>query len=145
MDRAGRRTRPSFAPLTRRRAPAPQEADLGAALRENVRRAGYALPTPVQRYAIPAALAGRDVMACAQTGSGKTAAYLLPALAAVLRAGGGTGGGGGVRRAMPGALVLAPTRELASQIHEEARKFAYQARCQRCARGACRERRAAER
>ena len=68
-------------------------------------------------------------MACAQTGSGKTAAYLLPALAAVIRSGGGGNAGyGAMRRATPGALVLAPTRELASQIHEEARKFAYQAR-----------------
>ncbi len=79
--------------------------------------AGYAAPTPVQAGAIPPALAGRDVLATAATGTGKTAAFLLPALsriAAVPKA--GTVGA-------PRILVLAPTRELATQVTQAVRKY----------------------
>ena len=69
---------------------------------------GWTDPTPIQRDAIPPALAGRDVLACAVTGSGKTAAFLLPMLARLAERPRGS-----VR-----ALILAPTRELAAQIHE---------------------------
>lgn len=69
---------------------------------------GWTEPTPIQRDAIPPALAGRDVLACAMTGSGKTAAFLLPILARLA----------GRPRGSVRALVLAPTRELAAQIHE---------------------------
>eukprot|EP00697_Spironema_sp_BW2_P015147 gnl/Spiro4/5894_TR3016_c0_g1_i1.p1 gnl/Spiro4/5894_TR3016_c0_g1~~gnl/Spiro4/5894_TR3016_c0_g1_i1.p1 ORF type:complete len:462 (-),score=92.52 gnl/Spiro4/5894_TR3016_c0_g1_i1:40-1425(-) len=90
---------------------------------QNIELARYTKPTPVQKYAIPAILSGRDLMACAQTGSGKTAAFLFPSIALQLQA----------RPAIlatrkcvyPTTLILAPTRELASQIHEEARKFTY--------------------
>ncbi|HPX41362.1 MAG TPA: DEAD/DEAH box helicase, partial [Candidatus Hydrogenedentes bacterium] len=68
---------------------------------------GIETPTPVQREAIPVALAGRDLVAVAQTGTGKTLAYALPAL---MRLSGGPLG----RNLM---LVLAPTRELAQQVH----------------------------
>ena len=71
---------------------------------------GYTVPTPIQKDAIPPAVAGRDVLACAMTGSGKTAAFLLPILERLLAA----PARGGVR-----ALVLAPTRELAAQIDEQ--------------------------
>jgi ATP-dependent RNA helicase RhlE len=70
------------------------------------RELGFTRPTPVQREAIPPALAGRDVLACAMTGSGKTAAFLLPIMQRLL----------GKRLHRTRALVLTPTRELAAQI-----------------------------
>jgi len=105
------------------------EIDLGNALNQNIRRCKYVKPTPVQRHAIPISLAGRDLMACAQTGSGKTAAFCFPIISGIMR------GQAqvlqrppprGVRTVYPLALVLSPTRELSMQIHEEARKFSYQ-------------------
>jgi ATP-dependent RNA helicase DDX3X len=101
-----------------------EELDLGEALLSNIRRCKYTKPTPVQRYAIPIGLAGRDMMACAQTGSGKTAAFCFPMIAGLLKAGYQPTGRN--RKAYPAALVLAPTRELTIQIFEEARKFSYQ-------------------
>jgi ATP-dependent RNA helicase RhlE len=74
---------------------------------------GYATPTPIQREAIPAVLAGRDVLAGAQTGTGKTAAFVLPILQNLAAQAG---------RA-PRALVLTPTRELAAQVAESARAY----------------------
>ena len=71
---------------------------------------GYATPTPIQRAAIPAVLAGRDVLAGAQTGTGKTAAFVLPILQRLHAPQG----------AAPRALVLTPTRELAAQVAESA-------------------------
>ncbi|KAG0530484.1 hypothetical protein BDA96_05G190600 [Sorghum bicolor] len=119
-----------------REVPAPvstfAEIDLGEALNDNIRRCKYVRPTPVQRHAIPISLAGRDLMACAQTGSGKTAAFCFPIISGIMKgppsAGGGRqrGGGMGMRTAYPSALILSPTRELSMQIHEEARKFSYQ-------------------
>ncbi|KAL2332590.1 hypothetical protein Fmac_013803 [Flemingia macrophylla] len=103
------------------------EIDLGDALNKNIRRCKYVKPTPIQRYAIPISLSGRDLMACAQTGSGKTAAFCFPIISGIMR--------GqplpqrpprGVRTVFPLALVLSPTRELSMQIHEETRKFSYQ-------------------
>lgn len=101
-----------------------EDIELGPALMENVRRCKYSKPTPVQRYSIPIGMAGRDLMACAQTGSGKTAAFCFPIIANILASGVQPGQRG--RKALPLALVLSPTRELSSQIHDEARKFAYQ-------------------
>jgi ATP-dependent RNA helicase RhlE len=83
--------------------------DLHPHLLRAVAAVGYTTPTPVQASAIPPARAGRDVLACAATGTGKTAAFLLPVLHRLL--------GGGRRTTR--ALVLAPTRELAAQIDEE--------------------------
>uniref|UniRef100_A0ACD5WTH6 Uncharacterized protein n=1 Tax=Avena sativa TaxID=4498 RepID=A0ACD5WTH6_AVESA len=112
-----------------------EEAGLVEAVLRNVARCGYDNPTPVQRYSMPIVLSGRDLMACAQTGYGKTAAFCLPmvsGLVAVEAEGGGGGGGGRGdyddygRTGRPRALVLAPTRELAAQIHEEAKKFSHQ-------------------
>lgn len=100
------------------------ERTLGPVLIQNVRKCGFTKPTPVQRYAIPIGLTTRDLMACAQTGSGKTAAFCFPIIADVLRRGFQPCGRG--RKAYPLALVLAPTRELTCQIFEEARKFTYQ-------------------
>ena len=74
-----------------------------------VRELGFVKPTPIQEDAIPAALAGRDVLACAQTGSGKTAAFLLPIVHRLIEK----------PRRTTRALILTPTRELAAQILED--------------------------
>lgn len=101
-----------------------EELDLGDALSGNIRRCKYTKPTPVQKYAIPIGITGRDMMACAQTGSGKTAAFCFPIIAGLMKA--GYQPTGRARKALPAALILAPTRELTSQIYDEARKFSYQ-------------------
>jgi ATP-dependent RNA helicase DDX3X len=98
------------------------ELNLGKVLLRNVSFNHYSKPTPVQQYSIPISMAGRDIMACAQTGSGKTAAFTFPILYCLLKRGQSSGGG---RRAMPSALALAPTRELAIQIQEESAKFSF--------------------
>ncbi|XWS28225.1 hypothetical protein CRYUN_Cryun25bG0047900 [Craigia yunnanensis] len=102
------------------------EIDLGEALNLNIRRCKYVKPTPVQRYAIPISLAGRDLMACAQTGSGKTAAFCFPIISGIMRGQVPQRPSRGARTVYPLALILSPTRELSVQIHEEARKFSYQ-------------------
>jgi superfamily II DNA/RNA helicase len=58
---------------------------LQPSIRENIARAKYEVPTPVQKYSIPAVINGRDLMACAQTGSGKTAAFLIPVIEKILQ------------------------------------------------------------
>ncbi|KAG6616940.1 DEAD/DEAH box RNA helicase [Phytophthora cinnamomi] len=102
--------------------------ELGPEVIRNLELCKYTKPTPVQKYSIPIGLAGRDMMACAQTGSGKTGGFLFPTLAAMLRVGGSPppdAGHGRSRKSYPSGLVLSPTRELASQIHDEAKKFCY--------------------
>jgi ATP-dependent RNA helicase RhlE len=79
--------------------------------------AGYTTPTEIQERTIPEILAGRDVLATAQTGTGKTAAFVLPMLQRVDNA------GRGGRAAKPTALILTPTRELAAQITESIRVY----------------------
>ncbi|KAF5343009.1 hypothetical protein D9758_013690 [Tetrapyrgos nigripes] len=104
---------------------------LDPVLLENIGFARYTTPTPVQKYSIPIVANSRDLMACAQTGSGKTGGFLFPILSASFSNGPHTPpdmpptAGYRGRKAYPTALILAPTRELVSQIHEEARKFAY--------------------
>jgi ATP-dependent RNA helicase DDX3X len=99
---------------------------IGEDLFRNVQLCGYTKPTPVQKWSIPIASANRDLMACAQTGSGKTAGFLFPIIITMLRNGGSEPEGGPRgRRTYPECLVLAPTRELASQIQDEAQKFLY--------------------
>jgi ATP-dependent RNA helicase RhlE len=83
-----------------------------------VKAAGYTEPTPIQEQAIPVVLQGRDVMGVAQTGTGKTAAFLLPIIQRLAA---------GPRRRVR-ALVLAPTRELAEQIHQAATGFSRNSR-----------------
>src|SRR5688572_31052793 len=75
---------------------------------------GYAQPTPIQQEAIPLALAGRDLIGSAQTGTGKTAAFVLPILQRLSR----DGREHGLR-----ALVLVPTRELAEQVLQSTRTY----------------------
>jgi ATP-dependent RNA helicase RhlE len=86
-------------------------SDLGLepGLLKAVQGLGYTVPTPIQEQAIPLALTGRDILGCAQTGTGKTAAFILPALQLM-----------GRRRTI-GTLVVTPTRELAGQIEDVAR------------------------
>src|SRR5271168_4876971 len=79
---------------------------LPSTLVRNLHNLDYLTPTPVQAQAIPAVQAGRDLVATAQTGTGKTAAFLLPVLQQLLAR----------PRGATGALVLTPTRELATQI-----------------------------
>ncbi|XP_063963214.1 probable ATP-dependent RNA helicase DDX4 isoform X6 [Lytechinus pictus] len=98
-----------------------EEAGLDETVLENVRKARYAKPTPVQKYAIPIIGAGLDLMACAQTGSGKTAAFLLPIITNMITQLGCVSCFSVVQE--PLALIVSPTRELASQIQSEARKF----------------------
>jgi ATP-dependent RNA helicase RhlE len=91
-----------------------EELKLAPPLLQAVAALGYTQPTPIQQKAIPHALAGRDVLGCAQTGTGKTAAFALPILHALL--------------AKPASkkirvLVLSPTRELAAQIFESFRDY----------------------
>ena len=90
------------------------EFSLARGLEASLRRIGFEQPTPIQQQAIPAGLAGRDVLAAAETGSGKTAAFLLPIMHQLLDMPKGT----------TRALVLAPTRELAGQIAESFRELA---------------------
>src|SRR6186997_1352660 len=78
-------------------------------LLKGIRELGFTRPTPIQTEAIPPALAGRDLLACAQTGSGKTAAFLLPILSRLIDK----------PRRTTRALVLTPTRELAAQIADD--------------------------
>ncbi|XP_045598103.1 ATP-dependent RNA helicase DDX3X isoform X4 [Procambarus clarkii] len=104
-------------------------------IKMNISLARYDRPTPVQKYALPFILAKRDLMACAQTGSGKTAAFLVPILNQIYEQGPvqiKNNNPRGRSKQYPLALVLAPTRELATQIYDESRKFSYRARVRPC-------------
>ncbi|XP_073708178.1 DEAD-box helicase 3 X-linked b isoform X2 [Garra rufa] len=119
------------------------DLDMGEIIMGNINLSRYTRPTPVQKYAIPIIKSKRDLMACAQTGSGKTAAFLLPVLSQIYTEGPGEAlqavknsaqenGKYGRRKQYPISLVLAPTRELALQIYDEARKFAYRSHVRPC-------------
>ncbi|KAM6955796.1 DEAD-box helicase 3 X-linked a isoform 4-T4 [Lycodopsis pacificus] len=119
------------------------DVDMGEIIMGNINLTRYTCPTPVQKHAIPIIKSKRDLMACAQTGSGKTAAFLLPVLSQIYSDGPGEAlqaaknngqdsGRYGRRKQYPISLVLAPTRELALQIYDEARKFAYRSRVRPC-------------
>jgi hypothetical protein len=101
---------------------------LDAALKRNIERMRYATPTPIQRHAIPQAMDGQDLLCCAQTGSGKTCAFLLPicaALSEIKPQQVNNNGNGAKTPCSPRCIVLAPTRELAIQIELEAQKLTY--------------------
>jgi ATP-dependent RNA helicase RhlE len=85
-----------------------EEFQLDSHIFAGIRKAGYTVPTPIQEQAIPVVLEGRDLMGIAQTGTGKSAAFVLPILQRLAR--------GPAKRIR--ALILAPTRELAEQIHQ---------------------------
>src|SRR6202167_6641410 len=80
-----------------------------------VEAAGYKAPTPIQDQAIPHVLARRDVLGIAQTGTGKTAAFVLPMLTMLEQ--------GRARARMPRTLILEPTRELAAQVEDSFAKY----------------------
>ncbi len=93
------------------------ELNLLPPLERALREQNYKIPTPIQAKTIPHALEGKDILGCAQTGTGKTAAFALPILDFL---------GGDMRKARSGrphALVLAPTRELAIQIGDSVRVY----------------------
>ena len=92
-------------------------ADLGlsAKVQVAIATAGYATPTPIQSAAIPIAVTGRDVLGIAQTGTGKTASFVLPMITRLET--------GRARARMPRSLILAPTRELAAQVAQSFEKY----------------------
>ena len=121
---------PTIPPLPETPPPAAFEANvfgkLDLRLQHAVADAGYAIPTPIQEKAIPYLLEGRDLIGCAQTGTGKTAAFMLPILNKLLEGMGNGEEGTGKREqgaGHPRALVLSPTRELAAQTAENTAKF----------------------
>ncbi len=89
---------------------------LNPAILKAVEESGYTIPTPIQAEAIPTVMAGHDLMASAQTGTGKTAAFILPALHRIAEP-------SAVRSKGPRVLVLTPTRELAQQVSDAATKY----------------------
>jgi ATP-dependent RNA helicase RhlE len=93
-----------------------QEFNFNEHINEGILSMGYNTPTPIQEMAIPIVLEGKDLIACAQTGTGKTASYLLPVLHKIAEADEGH---------KITALILAPTRELAQQIDQQVEGLAY--------------------
>ncbi len=91
------------------------ELGLSSKVYEAVAAAGYTEPTPIQAQSIPIAVTGRDVLGIAQTGTGKTAAFVLPMITRLES--------GRARARMPRSLILAPTRELAAQVAEAFEKY----------------------
>jgi superfamily II DNA/RNA helicase len=91
------------------------ELGLSAKVQAAIEAAGYSTPTPIQSQAIPVAVTGRDVLGIAQTGTGKTAGFVLPMLARLET--------GRARARMPRSLILAPTRELAAQVAQSFEKY----------------------
>ncbi|CAF5210657.1 unnamed protein product [Rotaria magnacalcarata] len=102
-----------------------EEANLGTQILSNIRRAYFEEPTAIQRYAIPCLRQQDDIMACAQTGSGKTAAFLLPIISNLLSYNADELGEN-QKPPAPLCLIVSPTRELALQTEREARKFAFE-------------------
>ncbi|KAJ3473008.1 hypothetical protein NLG97_g10576 [Lecanicillium saksenae] len=119
-----------------------KEAGLHPVMLENVLLAGYTHPTPIQKFTIPAIISGRDVIGIAQTGSGKTGAYLIPILSRLMGKAKKLAAprpnpatfceGRDEVTAEPLVLIVAPTRELAVQIFNEARKFCYRTMLRPC-------------
>jgi superfamily II DNA/RNA helicase len=91
------------------------ELGLSPELLRAVADAGYTTPTPIQEQAIPVVLTGRDVLGCAQTGTGKTAGFTLPMIEILHK--------GRAKARMPRSLILEPTRELAAQVSESFEKY----------------------
>lgn len=97
------------------------QTGLRSILLDNIKKSGYTKPTPVQKYAVPIIMSGRDLMACAQTGSGKTAAFVLPILHTLLESPRDL-----ITTATscePQVIIISPTRELTLQIYQQVKKF----------------------
>lgn len=113
--------------VTGENVPAPIDNFDSAGLRkfvlDNVIKSGYKKPTPIQKHAIPIIMSGRDLMGCAQTGSGKTAAFLVPMINMLLDDNQEPQRDG--HCVQPQVIIVSPTRELTLQIFEEARKFSH--------------------
>ena len=105
------------------------ELGLDPAILQAVHEQGYQNPTPIQEQAIPAVLSGKDLLAGAQTGTGKTAAFTLPMLTRLAKGTAPTNkfGGRGIR-----ALVMTPTRELAAQVEESVRNYGQHLQLKSC-------------
>lgn len=119
------------------------DAGLHPQMRRNVELAGYIKPTVIQQYLIPAIMSGHDVVACAQTGSGKTAAYLIPILSNLMgkakkltaprpNPAGFREGIDAPVIAEPLVLIVCPSRELAVQTFNEVRRFSYRSMLRPC-------------
>ncbi|ORX86925.1 DEAD-domain-containing protein, partial [Anaeromyces robustus] len=116
------------------------DSDLHELMKFNIDLSGFDIPTPVQKSSVPIITGGRDLMACAQTGSGKTGAFLFPILSSCFKSGPPAIPKNNTNRydsymqncCYPVALVLAPTRELAIQIFDEAKKFSYRSWVKPC-------------
>ncbi len=91
------------------------ELGLSPKVQAAITAAGYSIPTPIQASAIPVAVSGRDVLGIAQTGTGKTASFVLPMITRLET--------GRARARMPRSLILAPTRELAAQVAQSFEKY----------------------
>ncbi|GMR54778.1 hypothetical protein PMAYCL1PPCAC_24973, partial [Pristionchus mayeri] len=98
-----------------------EELWLSDQLSSNIAKAGYSKPSAIQKYAMKSIQKGKDLMACSQTGSGKTAAFLIPVINNLMHEGNISTVSEGI--CYPRVLILAPTRELAMQIHKETVKF----------------------
>ncbi|KAF9276520.1 hypothetical protein BGZ88_001669 [Linnemannia elongata] len=109
-----------------------KELALHPTILENIVKLDYKEPTPIQQHATPLLFAGYDILACAQTGSGKTAAFLTPILSKMLSKPSKTASqnqpGDRLTKATPLALIILPTRELGIQMYNAARTFAYKTR-----------------
>ena len=92
-----------------------QSFNFESSLQEGLDAMGFDQPTPIQQMASPVILEGKDLIACAQTGTGKTAAFVLPILNKISKSGSST----------LNTLILAPTRELAIQIDQAIQGFSY--------------------
>ena len=112
-------------------------------MRKNVELCGYKKPTPIQAYSLPAVLTDHDLIAVAQTGSGKTAAFLIPVLSKLMgkarklaaprpNPSQAFGVNFDARPAEPLVLVIVPTRELSIQIFDEARRLCYRSMLRPC-------------
>src|SRR6185437_15615715 len=91
------------------------ELELSPEILQAITDAGYKTPTPIQEKSIPVVAAGRDILGCAQTGTGKTAAFALPMIEKLAA--------GRARARMPRSLILEPTRELATQVEDAFEKY----------------------